>query len=209
MKQFFKKSLIFLFTISLVSSSCSLRKNNVEEKNELPKPEIINNSNLPETKYESQKPEIINNSKTPKNSEVSARGKVLCFERAKQEKNEFLSETAYENCLLTIDKNLEEFDEKQADLYFLEKKENNNLSKPSNKFKKDKKKQKKKKKKKKNNPKVVNTNKKENSCKEGSIAGGVLGAGIGLATAKGKNKFWAVPAGGAAGALIGCQIDGG
>ena len=30
-----------------------------------------------------------------------------------------------------------------------------------------------------------------------------------MATSKGKNKWWAVPAGGVAGALIGCQIDGG
>ena len=96
MRTVFKKFLIFLFTISLLSSSCSMRKNNVEEIKELPKQEIIS-------------PAVI-----PKEKEVSYRGKVLCFERAKQEKNEFLSETAYENCLLTIDKNLQEFDEKQG-----------------------------------------------------------------------------------------------
>ena len=162
------------------------------------KPEIIN---------ELPKPEIINNPKTSNEKEVSARGKVLCFERAKEEKNEFLSETAYENCLLTIDKNLEEFDEKQAELYFLEKKENKNLSKPKNEIKKAKKK--KKKKKKKNKSKVVKTKKDQNSCKEGTIAGGAIGAGIGMATAKGNDKWWAVPVGGVAGAMIGCQIDGG
>ena len=48
-------------------------KRAVEEIKELPKQEIIN------------APVI------PKEKEVSARGKVLCFERAKQEKNEFLS----------------------------------------------------------------------------------------------------------------------
>ena len=189
MKQVFKKSLIFLFTFSILSSSCSIRKNNVIEKNELPKPEIINNS------------------KSPKGKEVSSRGKVLCFERARKEKNEFLSKIAYDNCILTIDENLEEFDEKQADLYFLEKKDRNKMSKPKNGKKTVIKK--KKKKKKKNNPKVVNTKKQENDCKEGTIAGGAIGAGIGMATAKGKNKWWAVPAGGVAGALIGCQIDGG
>jgi len=112
MKQFFKKSLIFVFSLSLISSSCSIRKNNVEEIKELPKNEIIN---VP----------VI-----PKEKEVSARGKVLCFERARQEKNEFLSEIAYEKCLSTIDESLNEYDEKQADLYFLEKKENKKITKP-------------------------------------------------------------------------------
>jgi len=205
MKKFFKKSLIFVFSLSLISSSCSTRKNNVEEIKELPKQEIIN------------APVI------PKEKEVSARGKVLCFERAKQEKNEFLSEIAYENCLSTIDENLKEYDEKQADLYFIEKKEEKKITKPISEDKikekkkkitkpisEDKIKKKKKKKKKKNKKaKIVNTQKKENSCKEGTIAGGVIGAGIGAVTAKGKNKMWAVPAGGVAGALIGCQLDGG
>ena len=193
MKQFFKKSLIFVFSLSLISSSCSMRKNNVEEIKEFPKQEIIN---VP----------VI-----PKEKEVSARGKVLCFERAKQEKNEFLSEVAYENCLLSIDDSLKEYDEKQADLYFLEKKEKKKITKPisENKPKKKKKKKKKKNNNNKKSTKIVNTQKKENSCKEGSIAGGVIGAGVGAFTAKGKNKMWAVPAGGVAGALIGCQLDGG
>ena len=190
MKQFFKKSLIFVFSLSLISSSCSTRKNNVEEIKELPKQEITNAPII------------------PKEKEVSARGKVLCFERARQEENEFLSEIAYDNCLLTIDENLKEYDEKQADLYFLEKKENKKITKP-NSENKTKKKKKKKKKKSKKNTKIVNTQKEENSCKEGSIAGGVIGAGVGAFTAKGKNKMWAVPAGGVAGALIGCQLDGG
>ncbi len=190
MKKFFKKPIIFLFSIALISSSCSINKNNLKEnKKELPNSEFINKS------------------KITNKEEVSSRGRVLCFERAQKEKNAFLSEIAYDNCLLTIDKNLEEFDAKQADLYFLEKKENNKFIKNNNEIKKVKKKKKKKKKNK--NPKIVNTKKKENSCKEGSIAGGAIGAGVGLATAKGKNKFWAVPAGGVAGALIGCQLDGG
>ena len=49
----------------------------------------------------------------------------------------------------------------------------------------------------------------KNDCSEGSFIGGLLGAGIALSTSKGKDRFWAVPAGGPAGALIGCQVDGG
>ena len=48
-----------------------------------------------------------------------------------------------------------------------------------------------------------------NDCKEGSVIGGILGAGIALSSSRGKDRFWAVPAGGTAGALIGCQVDGG
>tara|TARA_Y100001968_G_scaffold50564_1_gene41255 strand:- start:31598 stop:31975 length:378 start_codon:yes stop_codon:yes gene_type:complete len=48
-----------------------------------------------------------------------------------------------------------------------------------------------------------------NDCKEGSLIGGVLGAGIAASTSRGKGKLWAIPAGGVTGALIGCQIDGG
>ena len=49
----------------------------------------------------------------------------------------------------------------------------------------------------------------ENDCSEGSFIGGLLGAGIALSSSRGKDRFWAVPAGGTAGALIGCQVDGG
>ena len=49
----------------------------------------------------------------------------------------------------------------------------------------------------------------DNDCKEGSLIGGILGAGIALSSTRGKDRFWAVPAGGTAGALIGCQVDGG
>ena len=54
-------------------------------------------------------------------------------------------------------------------------------------------------------PRVID----DNSCKEGSIIGGLLGAGITMSATRGKDRWWAVPAGGTAGALIGCQIDGG
>ena len=49
----------------------------------------------------------------------------------------------------------------------------------------------------------------DNDCSEGSIIGGILGAGIALSSSRWKDRFWAVPAGGTAGALIGCQVDGG
>ena len=48
-----------------------------------------------------------------------------------------------------------------------------------------------------------------NDCREGSFLGGILGAGFALTNSRGKDRFWAVPVGGTAGALIGCQIDGG
>tara|TARA_Y100001978_G_scaffold178662_1_gene172942 strand:- start:20 stop:370 length:351 start_codon:yes stop_codon:yes gene_type:complete len=48
-----------------------------------------------------------------------------------------------------------------------------------------------------------------NDCSEGSVIGGLLGAGLALSGTRGKDRWWAVPAGGSAGALIGCQVDGG
>ena len=48
-----------------------------------------------------------------------------------------------------------------------------------------------------------------NDCSEGSVIGGLLGAGLALSGTRGKDRWWAVPAGGTAGALIGCQVDGG
>ncbi len=49
----------------------------------------------------------------------------------------------------------------------------------------------------------------DNDFSEGSFIGGILSAGIALSSSRGKDRFWAVPAGGTAGALIGCQLDGG
>ena len=43
----------------------------------------------------------------------------------------------------------------------------------------------------------------------GVTKAGITKAGIGLAASRGKGKFWAVPAAGTIGALVGCQIDGG
>ena len=48
-----------------------------------------------------------------------------------------------------------------------------------------------------------------NDCKEGSIIGALLGAGLTMTSTRGKDRWWAVPAGGTAGAMIGCQLDGG
>ena len=48
-----------------------------------------------------------------------------------------------------------------------------------------------------------------NDCKEGSLIGGILGAGLAISSSRGKDRWWAIPAGGTAGALIGCQVDGG
>ena len=49
----------------------------------------------------------------------------------------------------------------------------------------------------------------DNDCSQGSVIGGIIGAGIALSSSRGKDRLWAVPAGGTAGALIGCQVDGG
>ena len=54
-------------------------------------------------------------------------------------------------------------------------------------------------------PQPVDTN----DCSQGSLLGGLLGAGLGASGSRGKGRFWAIPAGGVAGAMIGCQMDGG
>ena len=48
-----------------------------------------------------------------------------------------------------------------------------------------------------------------NSCLEGSVIGGLLGAGLGAMLSRGNGRWIGVPIGGAAGVLIGCQVDGG
>ena len=48
-----------------------------------------------------------------------------------------------------------------------------------------------------------------NSCVEGTIAGGLIGAGIGAFATKGQARWIGIPAGVVGGALLGCQIDGG
>ena len=48
-----------------------------------------------------------------------------------------------------------------------------------------------------------------NSCIEGTLAGGVLGGALGGALAQKDNWIWSIPAGVVGGAIVGCQIDGG
>ncbi len=48
-----------------------------------------------------------------------------------------------------------------------------------------------------------------NDCSEGKIAGGILGAGLATAISRGKDRWWAIPAGLVGGSMVGCQIDGG
>ncbi len=48
-----------------------------------------------------------------------------------------------------------------------------------------------------------------NNCSEGTIAGGILGGGLATAISRGKDRWWAIPAGVVGGSMVGCQIDGG
>ena len=48
-----------------------------------------------------------------------------------------------------------------------------------------------------------------NDCSEGKLAGGILGAGIATAISRGKDRWWAIPAGLIGGSIFGCEIDGG
>ena len=48
-----------------------------------------------------------------------------------------------------------------------------------------------------------------NSCKEGTVAGGLLGGALGGVLSKKENWIWAIPSGMVAGGMIGCQVDGG
>ena len=47
-----------------------------------------------------------------------------------------------------------------------------------------------------------------NDCSEGSLIGGILGAGLATSTTRGKDRWWAIPAGAFGGAMLGCQVDG-
>tara|TARA_Y100001968_G_scaffold323864_1_gene362232 strand:+ start:572 stop:973 length:402 start_codon:yes stop_codon:yes gene_type:complete len=59
--------------------------------------------------------------------------------------------------------------------------------------------------------KIENDNKEidNNDCSEGTIAGGILGGGIATAISRGKDRWWAIPAGILGGSMMGCEIDGG
>jgi len=49
----------------------------------------------------------------------------------------------------------------------------------------------------------------DNSCIEGTVAGGLLGCALGGVLSKKKNWIWAIPTGMVAGSMVGCQVDGG
>ena len=48
-----------------------------------------------------------------------------------------------------------------------------------------------------------------NDCSEGTIAGGLLGGGLGGFGSRGKDRWWAIPAGIIGGSMVGCAMDGG
>ena len=48
-----------------------------------------------------------------------------------------------------------------------------------------------------------------NDCSEGTIAGGLLGGGLAGFGSRGKDRWWAIPAGIIGGSMVGCAIDGG
>ena len=58
-------------------------------------------------------------------------------------------------------------------------------------------------------PKTNKGNVDDNSCVEGSILGGIAGAGAGAALSRGDGRWWAIPLGIVSGSMVGCQIDGG
>ena len=60
-----------------------------------------------------------------------------------------------------------------------------------------------------NNNEFDNNEFDNNDCSEGKIAGGILGAGFATAISRGKDRWWAIPAGLVGGSMVGCQIDGG
>jgi outer membrane lipoprotein SlyB len=49
----------------------------------------------------------------------------------------------------------------------------------------------------------------DNSCVEGTVAGGLLGGALGGVLSKKDNWIWAIPTGIVSGAMVGCQVDGG
>ena len=150
--------------------------------------------------------------------EVSDRGKQECLKRSDMGKNAFTAKQIYNDCLETIDEKLVLKDAFEAEQYYerqrkeeaLKKQkeiENQKLKSELNKLKAEKAKlrQEKKRMAEAKNKKNID----DNDCKEGSIIGGVLGAGLTMSSTKGKDRWWAVPLGATAGSLVGCQIDGG
>ena len=48
-----------------------------------------------------------------------------------------------------------------------------------------------------------------NDCSDGTFMGGILGGGLATSISRGKDRWWAIPAGIFGGSMLGCQIDGG
>ncbi len=48
-----------------------------------------------------------------------------------------------------------------------------------------------------------------NDCSEGTVAGALLGGGLAGFGSRGKDRWWAIPAGIIGGATLGCAVDGG
>ena len=48
-----------------------------------------------------------------------------------------------------------------------------------------------------------------NDCSEGTIAGGLLGGGLAGFGSRGKDRWWAIPAGIIGGSMVGCAMVGG
>ena len=49
----------------------------------------------------------------------------------------------------------------------------------------------------------------ENDCSDGTIAGALLGGGLAGFGSRGKDRWWAIPAGIIGGSMVGCAMDGG
>ena len=156
---------------------------------------------------------------------VSERGKQECLKRSDLVKNSFTAKQIYDECLEIIDERLAQQDAFEAELFYERKRQEEALKKQkavenkqkaveNKKLKSELKKLKAEKRKRRQEKKRLTAakNKKkieENDCKEGSIIGGVLGAGLTMSSTRGKDRWWAVPLGAGAGALVGCQVDGG
>ena len=48
-----------------------------------------------------------------------------------------------------------------------------------------------------------------NDCSDGTVAGALLGGGLAGFGSRGKDRWWAIPAGIIGGATLGCAVDGG
>ena len=48
-----------------------------------------------------------------------------------------------------------------------------------------------------------------NDCSDGTVVGGLLGGGLAGFGSRGKDRWWAIPAGIIGGSMVGCAMDGG